>query len=127
MTTDALAAWKAKACTEVTLSSGVTVGLRLPNIRDCIISGDIPLSVVDKMQKVATASPKKGAPKAPDLTTEDLQHDARFQSEMVARAVVSIEGQPVTLTVADVGDLPEVDRDEIWRYAARVLPLPLVS
>jgi hypothetical protein len=120
---EALDAWKAKAVSEpIKLEhTGTLVRVRLPNIRACIIAGDIPMDIVAKMQaKVKT----KGAEPTPD-TIQDWKFDARYRAEMVRQCVVEVEGEPVALTPEDVEALDDEDRAELFLYASRVKPLPL--
>lgn len=117
---EALAALKAKAIHDVTLEDGTRMGLKLPNVRSCLIAGGVPLSVVTKME--AAASAKNGD--APEVTLEDLAYDTAFQAEMVCQMVKTIEDEPVTITHGDVGDLDEDVRLELWAYASRNKPLP---
>lgn len=117
---DVLEAWKAKGVHEVTLESdGVTLGLKLPNKRACLISGGVPLDVVDKMEKIAGATNGD----APTLTLEDLEYDTKWQAEMICQMVKTVEGEPITLTHEDVAELGEDVRTELWLYATRQKPL----
>lgn len=124
--TDALAAWKAKACTDpITLPSGTVVTLRLPYIRDCLAAGKIPLSVVASMNKKVAAAAE--TEEAADLSPEEIEVDLRFDVQMVAHAVVTIDGEPASLTAEDVPNIPPADRAEILAYCTREFAAPKAS
>jgi hypothetical protein len=97
-----------------TLPSGLAVTLRLPRIRDCIIAGQVPLPVLEHLQSMAQAGGE-----TPTVSHEDAAHMARFQDEIVRRAVVALEGEPVSLSLDDVGELTQEDYDRIVVLATR--------
>lgn len=112
--------WKALATGDIELPNGPTVTIHLPNLRDCIISGDVPLPILQKMEEAGKA--KNG--KSPDMTTDELRHVVAFEKEVVRRSVIAIGGEELTLTLEDVETLPEEHRAEIYSYAVREKPLP---
>jgi hypothetical protein len=116
--------WKAKGVHDVVLEDGTNVGLRLPNITDCIIAGEIPMPVITRLQR---PNGDKPVPEPEPITTEDLQHDRRYQAEMIRASVATFEGEPIILTLEDVAELPEEHRTEIFAYASRAKPLPKAS
>ena len=115
-----LDAWKKKATSDITLPSGQVVTIRLPNLRDCIIAGDIPLPVMSRIEEATKANNGKG----PNLSPDELRHLAEFETQVVRATVVAIEGEAVELTTEDVKALPGQDRDELYAYAVRNKNLP---
>jgi hypothetical protein len=120
----ALADWKAKAVSEpITLPSGTVVTLRLPTIRDCLIAGEIPLPILNKLTKAVAESQRKNG-KPLDLSTEDMLHDEHFDRAMVAQSVETVNGEPVELSLDEVHKLPTKDRAEIVAYCVRMFADP---
>ena len=123
----ALDTWKAKAVSEpITLPSGTVVTLRVPSLRDCLIAGDIPLPILEKLTKAVEASQKKGG-KPLDLSSDDLRHDDQFDRAVVSRSVVTVDGEEVSLSLEDVASIPAQDRAQILGYCVRKFSLPLAS
>lgn len=102
-----------------TLPSGLNVLLRLPRLRDCIIAGGVPLPVVTKLVEQANKTDNGQVP-----SIEDAKYMARYQDELVRRAVVEIEGTPVELSLEDVGEFAQEDYDRIVKVASREVELP---
>ena len=111
---NALEALRSRNRFEEELPSGLKVTLRLPRIRDCIIAGHVPLPILTALVE---RSQQNGA--APTVSTEEAEHMARFQDELVLRSIVEIEGEPVTLTRDDLADLRTEDYDYIVELALR--------
>jgi hypothetical protein len=103
---------------DVILPSGMNVTIRLPRIRDCIFAGNVPLPVMRHLQEIATQNGD-----APDLTSEDTAHIARFQDEIVLRTLVAIEGEDVDMTREAVSELDQDDYDALVAYGTRATPL----
>ena len=103
---------------DVTLPSGMNVTIRKPRIRDCIFAGDVPLPVMRHLQEIATQNGD-----APDLTSEESAHIARFQDEIVLRTLVAIEGEEVEMTREAVSELDQDDYDALVAYGTRATPL----
>jgi hypothetical protein len=103
---------------DVTLPSGLNVTIRLPRIRDCIFAGNVPLPVMRHLQEIATQNGD-----APDLTSEESAHIARFQDEIVLRTLVAIEGDEVDMTREAVSELDQDDYDALVAYGTRATPL----
>lgn len=97
-----------------TLPSGLTVTIRLPRVRDCIVAGQVPLPVLTHLVEVASQNGD-----SPPVSMEDTAHMTRFQNEIVRRAVVAIEGQPITMTLEDVDEFSQEDYDHIVELAIR--------
>lgn len=104
---------------DVTLPSGMNVTIRLPRIRDCIFAGNVPLPVMRHLQEIATQNGD-----APELTSEESAHIARFQDEIVLRTLVGIEGEEVDMTREAVTELDQDDYDALVAYGTRATPLP---
>jgi len=115
---DALELLRSRNRFDETLPSGLNVTIRLPRIRDCILAGGVPLPVLDHLVKAAASNGD-----APAVSNEDAAHMARFQDEIVRRSVVSIDGEPVTLTLEDVGEFSQEDYDRIVELGTRSTPL----
>ena len=111
---DALELLRSRNRFDETLPSGLNVTLRLPRIRDCILAGGVPLPVLEHLSDLTT---KNGD--TPDVSNEDAKHMARFQDELVKRAVVAIEGEPVEMTAEAVAELTQEDYDRIVVIATR--------
>jgi hypothetical protein len=108
---------------EETLPSGLAVTLRLPRIRDCIIAGGVPLPVVTKLVEQSAKAEDNGEVSS----IEDAAYMARYQDELVRRAVVAIEGEPVDLSLEDVAEFRQEDYNHIVKIAAREVELPLAD
>jgi hypothetical protein len=104
---------------DVTLPSGMNVTIRLPRIRDCIFAGNVPLPVMRHLQEIATQNGD-----APELTSEESAHIARFQDEIVLRTLVGIGGEEVDMTREAVSELDQDDYDALVAYGTRATPLP---
>jgi hypothetical protein len=103
---------------DVTLPSGLNVTIRLPRIRDCIFAGNVPMPVMRHLQKIATQNGD-----APELSSEESAHIARFQDEIVLRTLVAIEGEEVEMTPEAVAELDQEDYDALTAYGTRATPL----
>jgi len=103
---------------DVTLPSGMNVTIRLPRIRDCIFAGNVPLPVMRHLQEIATRNGD-----APELSSEESAHIARFQDEIVLRTLVAIEGDEVDMTREAVSELDQDDYDALVAYGTRATPL----
>ena len=103
---------------DVKLESGLLVTIRLPRMRDCIIAGDVPLPVLEKLE---TGGDLKGS----DVSAEDLRGLAAYNDALVMMAVIAIEGEDVNLAREDLVDVfMDEDYNEIAAYAKRAKPLP---
>jgi hypothetical protein len=103
---------------DVTLPSGMNVTIRLPRIRDCIFAGNVPMPVMKHLQELATQNGE-----APELSSEESAHIARFQDEIVLRTLVAIEGEDVEMTQEAVAELDQEDYDALAAYGTRATPL----
>ncbi len=107
---DVLERLRARNRGELKLECG-TVSLRRPSMRDCILAGNVPLPVLEKLDKGGQA----------EMTSDDLAAMARVNDELVRRAVLAIDGEPVDLSeVADLSDIfTDDERDAIAAFAQR--------
>jgi hypothetical protein len=103
---------------DITLPSGMNVTIRLPRIRDCIFAGNVPMPVMKHLQEIATQNGD-----APELSSEESAHIARFQDEIVLRTLVAIEGEEVEMTPEAVSELDQEDYDALAAYGTRATPL----
>lgn len=108
---------------EETLPSGLRVTIRPPRIRDCILAGHVPLPILSKLAGLAAASNGQQV----EVSTEEAEHMARFQDEVVRRSVVAIEDEPIELTVEDLADFAQEDYDRIVELGTRERTSPLAS
>lgn len=115
---DALELLRSRNRFEEELPSGLKVTIRLPRIRDCIIAGHVPLPILTALVERAQQNGD-----APAVSPEEAEPMARFQDELVRRAVVGIEGEPVALTIEDVVEFSQEDYDRIVELATRTAPL----
>lgn len=104
--TATLASWKKSAFHEITLSSGVKVTIKLPNLPELVKSGEFPNHLVDIAISVATGETK--------ISKEEVTAQADFYRELVARTVV----EPA-LTPEDVAELPFEDVELLAALATR--------
>lgn len=116
---DALELLRSRNRYDETLPSGLTVTLRNPRVRDCIIAGGVPIPVVEHLMEVAEQNGD-----TPSVTNEEAAHMARFQDEIVKRAVVAIEGEEVALTADHLAEFSQEDYDRIVALATRAETSP---
>jgi hypothetical protein len=103
---------------EVTLRSGVAIGLQLVPMRECIKAGGIPLPL---LQKVAAA--ENGTGKA-DLSAEETEQLVAFQRTLIAASVHSVDGEEAALEPADTSAFTDEEFYELLDYVMREKPLP---
>lgn len=103
-----LAAWKKAKVHTVTLPSGTTVRMQIPDLPSLIKSGEIPNSLVD-----AALGAVEGVEK---VDREFVEKQAEFTNKVVALSVVEPK-----LTEEDVasGVIPAEDKDMIAEIATR--------
>ena len=103
-----LAAWKKAKVHTVTLPSGVSVKMQIPDLPALIKSGEIPNSLVD-----AALGAVEGASK---VDREFVEKQAEFTNKVVALSVVEPK-----LTEEDVasGVIPAEDKEMITEIATR--------
>lgn len=101
------AAWKKAKRHTVTLPSGVSVEIELPNIQFLLKTGQIPNSLVQIVTKAATDSSFR-------VTPEMLAEQWDYTSFLVAKTVV----EPA-VTVEEVAELPSEDVEMIVDFALR--------
>jgi hypothetical protein len=120
---DAVELLRARNRFDVTLPSGLNVTIRLPRLRDCILAGDVPLPVLERMSKLSNGDGKKTKPEE-RLSPEETRHVARFQDEVVRATLVAIEGQEVEMTLEAVNELEQDDYDALAGYGTRAVVIP---
>lgn len=102
-----VAAWKKAKRHTVTLPSGVSVEIELPNIQFLLKTGQIPNSLVQIVTKAATDSSFR-------VTPEMLAEQWDYTSFLVAKTVV----EP-SVTPEEVAELPSEDVEMIVDLALR--------
>jgi hypothetical protein len=99
---EALAALKARNQHDVKIGD-LLVTVSPPRLRDCILAGDIPLDLLSRLS-----------------TNADARHMATFNDEVICRTVRAIDGEAVSLTPADLGDIfTEEQLAELLAYGTR--------
>jgi hypothetical protein len=112
----ALESLRASKTFDVTLGSGLEVTLCLPRLRDVVAAGDVPMSIVAKLE--AQGRPTDDGDVAA-MTPEEMRYVFRFNDEIVRMSVIAIHGEPLELSLDDVKLLDESDCAEIVSYALR--------
>jgi hypothetical protein len=128
---DALQLLRARNRHDVILGTGLEVTLRLPNLKQCVFAGGIPMPVVAEWASQATTNGKRKEPKPdPERELETARHMMRYQQEVVRASLLSIgqflgEGEiPLDVTTEIVEALQEEEFDEVFAYGSRAKPLP---
>ena len=118
---------------DVTLASGLSLTIELPDMLDCMIAVEMPMPVIKhirELEKTRRAAESNGGPpldeEDDDLSLEELGHIRRANREGICRAVKAIDGESleVPLTVEDVAGFTDEERDELTDYIQRVKPVP---
>jgi len=114
---------------DVTLKSGLNVTIQLLRVQDFIAAGDMPMPVLEDLQRKAEAKKSSNgdvseADVLKDLSLEDLRHSMAFNDTIVRLSVIGMEGEPVELSPEDVKLLDAEECTEIVAYAMRQIPLP---
>lgn len=103
---------------EVELPSGGKAGLELPNQKKLLLSGELPLPVLELMQKAA-----KG--EVEELGLEGLNDLNAHNERLIRMTVKSLDGEAVDLTDVDLDELFTIDdQADITAYIQRTKPLP---
>lgn len=101
---------------DVDLPSGGTATLKLPDLKKHLLSGDIPMPVMQMMEKANTAT---------DLDLKDLREIAELSERLIRETVVALDGEPVDLSGEDIDALFTIeDQQELSAYIQRQKPLP---
>lgn len=100
--------WKAKSVMRITLPSGVDVDIRIPNLANILMSGELP----NNLREIALAE-LSGKTKT-ELTEDHLRANAQFVRHLVIATVVNPK-----LEDADLDDLPQSDIDVLAAIANR--------
>ncbi len=117
--TTALEKWQARSVREVELPSGTKIKLRLTNVQDEILAGSFSAPILALAKKVAVGNLDEE-----DVDEETLRNTQEFMRTMISKSVVELDGEPISLSLDDVKDLPADDVDEIWAYIRRLKALP---
>lgn len=106
MSKTTLAAWKKAAIHEVTLTSGVEVQIKIPNLPELVAAGEFPNHLVETAISVATGDTK--------VTAEEVKAQAEFYRELISRTLVEPKVAP-----EEVKDLPFEDIELLAALATR--------
>ena len=106
MSKTTLAAWKKAAIHEVTLTSGVEVQIKIPNLPELVAAGEFPNHLVETAISVATGDTK--------VTAEEVKAQAEFYRELISRTLVEHKVAP-----EEVKDLPFEDIELLAALATR--------
>lgn len=101
---------------EVKLESGLVVEIALQQLAELLVHGDVPLPVLVKMDKAASAS------EVPDLTPEEMELVRNFNVNAAAGALRKVSGfeVPEDERRAAVLELSDSEFNELVAYATRV-------
>lgn len=102
-----IAEWKKAAVHAVTLPSGVTIKVKVPDLAGLIESGTLPQNLIDAALNVVGDSAQK-------VTVDMVKEEREFTNAIVKVAVI----EP-TVTDANVGDIPVEDKQLIMQIATR--------
>lgn len=112
------AGWKkAKVHEDVTLPSGFTVDIQLPNIGQLLKSGDIPNPLIESAIEFQGAARESNK-----ITKEMLEDSFEWVCWIIPRTVVSPK-----IEADDVADLPPEDLDMLAAFVARATDLDAVG
>jgi hypothetical protein len=104
---------------EVELPSGGTAGLVLPNLKKLLLSGDIALPVLQRMQKVGANGDGE------DLDLTMLRELSEYNDGLIRDAVKTLDGEPVVLTGVVLDEVfTAEDQADLIAYIQRTKPLP---
>lgn len=116
-----LSGWQARAIHTITVPSGQRLKIRIPGIATLLEHGDLPDDLVD-LALAEVTKPDGAAGEVARLMDADedrekalvrLAQFGTFQKQLVCCAVLEVERdgvwQPVSLSLADLDDLPEDD------------------
>lgn len=106
---DPLDALRSKARRDVELTDGDVVTVRRISMVDTILlADDAPVPVVNQLAEDET--------KAPEVAVEVMRRNRQKQDETIRRAVVAVNGEPVT--IGEDVDLSELFSDDERRRIA---------
>lgn len=110
--------WKGKSVHTITLPSGASVDIKLPDLAAMIKGGQIPNALLDVAQKVGSGQPlNEAAPDGEDGVSKELIGQiSDFHAFLVSKTV-----QSPTVTPEEVlsGELPAEDIAVIVQFALR--------
>lgn len=120
----ALSEWKTLATFEATLPSGVRVKARYLDMERVLMSGEVNVAVLEGLDKPRA---KATGAKRTSQDSAQIAEGLRYKQHVVTSSIVEVSGEPVQLAAADFFDLPEADRDILFRYIQRIEPVPLAK
>jgi hypothetical protein len=126
-----LAGWQQKAVHTVTCPSGQRLRVRLPGIATLLERGELPgslagLAVMDVIDELGSAGAivKEREERDPAEMVDRLREFADYQRHLARSAIVAFEAGDewvnVTLTDADMEDLPEGDLSMVAELVQRL-------
>ena len=110
---------------DVTLASGVVVGLELLGMRYAFSSGFLPMTAVEEVLKRRPDLADKPSAIAEEMGKNGEAPDwAAAQRAYLAGCIRSIDGEEVTLTPEDMAVFTDEEYFEMVEYVMRTKPLP---
>lgn len=111
---------------DVTLTSGLRVGLQLKPMRYAFVNGVLPVGAVDEVIRRRPELADKPAAIAEELAKSDSEAVdwASAQRAYVAGCVETIDGEEVEMTADDTEVFSDDEYFEIVAYVMRTKPLP---
>ena len=107
---------------DVTLRSGLSLTIEIPNMLDCMIAVNIPVPVLEHLRQVNEAAIHPNGKQAKALSLEELGHVRAANIEGLRRAVKALEGTvlEVPLTTEDVlSGFTDDEQEELLEYLNR--------
>jgi hypothetical protein len=117
---------------DVTLASGLRVGLELPNMLDCMIAAHIPMPVIRHLNEINKLQEKQAANGGGEfdmiehLDIEELGAMRGANKEGIRRAVKALDGEELAepLTLDDVDSFTSSEQEELIALLNRDVPIP---
>lgn len=121
---DALERLRSRNRADVTLGSGVVVGIELSGMRDIFASGQLPISGIQKVLKDRPELADDPMKVAEAVSSNGDADWLGTQRAMVASIIRTIDGDAVKMKPADTSVFSDEEFYELLDYAMRTRPLP---
>lgn len=113
--------WKKLSVFDVVLPSGIEVKGRFLDMEQAVTSGQFDVAVLTELDKRAGEKNGEGP------NHEQIAEGLKYKQWCVCANVLEVSGESVELTADDYKMLPEADRDILFGYINRTVPVPLVG